>query len=209
MKGLIFDLDGTLWDSSKQVADSWTEALAMMGKKKVITIEDMQRVMGKTMDQIADMLFADEPMQERYDTLKRCMDYENDYVRKHGGVLYPRVEETLIELKKKYKLFIVSNCQCGYIEAFLGHYGFEKYFEDIQCFGDNGLPKGKNIRILFDRNDLEDAAYIGDIQGDYDATMEAELAFIHAAYGFGTINHQVPKLKEFAELVTVADQVLG
>ena len=71
------------------------------------------------------------------------------------------------------------------------------------------MPKGQNIRLLYERNDLFDAAYIGDIQGDYDATMEAGLAFIHAAYGFGKISHQVPKIDSFSELIAVADQVLG
>ncbi len=208
--GLIFDMDGTLWDSSKQVADSWTEALSIRGyKNRVITVEDMQRVMGKTMNVIADILFGDLPMEERYELLQFCGEYENEYLRRVGGVLYPDLENTLSQLKEKYHLYIVSNCQSGYIEAFLYHYGFGHYFEDIECYGNNNLQKGANIRLLYERNQLDDAAYIGDIQGDYDATMEAELAFIHAAYGFGKIDHQVPKITTFSELLTVADQVLG
>ena len=45
--------------------------------------------------------------------------YENEYLSIHGGTLYPGLEDTLKELKKNYRLFIVSNCQSGYIEAFL------------------------------------------------------------------------------------------
>lgn len=208
--GLIFDLDGTLWDSSENVAKSWTEALKIRGfKNRIITRDTVMSIMGKTMDEIAEVLFPDLGIMKGRELLGFSGEYENEYLRKHGGVLYPRLEETLIELKKKYHLYIVSNCQCGYIEAFLEYYGFEKYFEDKQCFGDNGLPKGKNIRLLYERNNLFDAAYIGDIQGDYNATMEADLPFIHAAYGFGKIDHPVPKIREFAELVQVADQVLG
>ena len=86
------------------------------------------------------------------------------------------------------------------IEAFLEHYRFGHYFEDIECFGNNGLQKGENIRRLAERNALTKAVYVGDIQGDYDATMEAGLAFIHAAYGFGTIAQEVPRIACFKEL---------
>lgn len=207
--GLIFDMDGTLWDSSENVAKSWTIANEKLGYHRVITVEDMQSVMGKTMTEIAEIIFPDLPLKERMEALEYSGNFENEYLREHGGVLYPQLEETLKELKKKYHLYIVSNCQSGYIEAFLDYYHLWDYFEDTQCFGDNGLPKGQNIRLLYERNDLFDAAYIGDIQGDYDATMEAGLAFIHAAYGFGKISHQVPKIDSFSELIAVADQVLG
>jgi hypothetical protein len=36
-----------------------------------------------------------------------------------GGLLYPGVREGLAQLKEKYPLFIVSNCQSGYIETFI------------------------------------------------------------------------------------------
>ena len=57
-KGIIFDLDGTLWDSSRQVVDSWNEAFVQEGYlREPLTVEDMQGVMGKTMDVIADTFF--------------------------------------------------------------------------------------------------------------------------------------------------------
>jgi len=42
--------------------------------------------------------------------------------------------------------------------------------------------------------------YIGDIQSDYNASREAGVGFIHAAYGFGTINEEVPAISCIAEL---------
>lgn len=209
-KGIIFDMDGTLWDSAENVARSWTEVIQKeYSIDRVITTEQIQSVMGRTMDVIADILFADElDREKRMEMMHRCVAYENDYLREKGGELYPELEETLKKLKTDYHLYIVSNCQSGYIEAFLDYYGFAEYFEDIECFGNNGYQKGKNIRLLADRNELTDAVYVGDIQGDYDATMEAGLKFIHAAYGFGTINAEVDKIENFAQLVEVAAQVL-
>ena len=76
-------------------------------------------------------------------------------------------------LKEKYPLYIVSNCQSGYIESFLAYYHLEDYFSDMECFGNNGMQKGENIARLARRNHLDKAVYVGDIQGDYDASMQA------------------------------------
>ena len=209
-KGIIFDMDGTLWDSAEGVAKSWTRIVNKeYDKKRIITVEDIHGVMGKTMDKIAEILFPELSEPERLQLLEKCCNDENEYLRVHGGVLYPDLEETLTELKKDYHLYIVSNCQSGYIEAFLEHYGFGHYFEDIECFGNNGLQKGENIRRLADRNGLTRGVYVGDIQGDYDATMEAGLLFIHAACGFGTINTKTPEIRCFGEMPETVKNVFG
>ncbi|MCR5708828.1 MAG: HAD family hydrolase [Ruminococcus sp.] len=200
--GLIFDMDGTLWDSSEGVAASWTEKVRELGYDRLaITKEDVMSIMGLTMDRIADIIFADLPKDERMRLLDLCCAHENDYLREHGGVLYPDLETTFKALRKEgYELYIVSNCQSGYIEAFLEHYGFGHYFSDIECYGNNLKGKGENIALLAERNSLEKAWYIGDIQGDYDATVQAGFDFIHAAYGFGTIEQTVPELERFSDL---------
>ncbi|MCR5075234.1 MAG: HAD family hydrolase [Ruminococcus sp.] len=206
--GLIFDMDGTLWDSSDQVAAAWTEKLRELGYGDiVITPEAMTRVMGLTMDKLADILFEKMPREERMPALDACGEYENEYLRKHGAVLYPELEATLKRLKEKYPLYIVSNCQSGYIEAFLGHYGFGRYFEDIECYGNNLENKGDNIALIAQRNGLEKAYYIGDIQGDYDSATQAGADFIHAAYGFGTINADVPRLERFSDLPELLEKL--
>ena len=101
---------------------------------------------------------------EQNELLEDCCKVENAYLQEKGAKLYPGIEQMLADLKKEYFLAIVSNCQCGYIEAFLEHYGFGKYIDDIQCFGMNEVPKGENIRLVAERNHLEDAVYVGDIQ---------------------------------------------
>lgn len=200
-KGIIFDMDGTLWDSSENVAISWTEKVRELGYDfPDITQQDVMGVMGLTMDRIADKLFGSLPLEERRELLDRCCDNEEQYLLRHGGVLYPDLEKTLIRLKKKYHLYIVSNCQSGYIETFLEHYGFGEHFDDIECYGNNLKGKGDNIALIVSRNGLDKAWYVGDIQGDYDSTMEAGIDFIHSAYGFGTIDHPVPELERFSDL---------
>ncbi len=208
-KGIIFDMDGTLWDSAKGVAMSWTQVVREeYPELGIITTEDVKNVMGKTMDLIARILFPSLAPAEQINLLDKCCIRENDYLAEHGGILYPQVEETLNILKEKYNLYIVSNCQSGYIEAFLQYYGFEYLFEDIECYGNNELGKGENISLVIRRNELDKAVYVGDIQGDFDAATEAGIPFIHAAYGFGDIRENVPFVEEFSRLPEVAAKIL-
>lgn len=200
-KGIIFDLDGTLWDSSEQVVKSWNEALAKRPETDLqITVSDMQGYMGKTLEKIAELMMPDIPYELRMDIMKDCCDNENRYLRSHGGKLFPELENVLKKLSEKYKLFIVSNCQSGYIEVFLEYYKLEKYFADIECPGGSGLEKAGNIRLISERNALEKAVYIGDTQGDCNSAEEAGVTFIHAAYGFGKIDHKVPEVHSLTEI---------
>lgn len=209
-KGIIFDMDGTLWDSSEGVAKAWSKVVAeRYTDKRVITKTEIQSVMGLTMDKLAAALFPELDEERRMQLLQICCENENEYLRLHGGVLYDGLENALKTLRQQYPLYIVSNCQSGYIEAFLEYYGFDCYFEDIECYGNNGLKKGDNIRKLADRNGLTQAIYVGDIQGDYDASREAGVKFIHAAYGFGTIDQRVPGIRSLGELPLLVETIFS
>jgi phosphoglycolate phosphatase len=123
--------------------------------------------------------------------------------RKHGGKLFDGLEETLAGLSKNHRLFIVSNCQSGYIEAFLDYYGFWKYFTAIKCWGDNKLTKGDNIRLIMEENNITDGAYVGDVQGDCDSTYYAGAKFIYAAYGFGTVDRYDARIERISDLTGI------
>ncbi len=90
----------------------------------------------------------------------------------HGATLYDKLEDTLKVLSKKYKLFIVSNCQDGYIETFMKFYNLDKYFVDFECPGRTNLSKAENIKIVIERNNLKHPVYVGDTQMDCDAAKK-------------------------------------
>lgn len=210
MKHLImFDLDGTLWDAAQSVADSWNDILIKRDCAERITADEMRGYMGRTMIEIADGLLAAHPQEERLDVLQECCAYCTGYLATHGGELMPQLEETLADLSARYDLAIVSNCQKGYIESFLAFHHLEKYFVDTECFGNTGLPKDGSIRTLLGRHDYEKAIYVGDTQKDCDAAEKAGVPFVHAAYGYGTVDRVVPALASIGELSSRADSLLN
>ena len=199
-RGILFDLDGTLWDSSERVVESWNIVLEKLNLDYRVDLLKMHQMMGHTMEDIAAMFFVREEKGRGIELLAKCTDYENEYLREHGGILYEGLEETLAVLKKDYFLGIVSNCQAGYIEAFLDHHRLNDYIDDIECFGNNLLQKGENIRLVVERNHLDEAVYVGDTMGDYTAAKDAGIPFIHAAYGFGNVPEGTPLIRDIKDL---------
>ncbi|GAB3203762.1 phosphoglycolate phosphatase [Pontibacter aydingkolensis] len=201
LDSIIFDLDGTLWDSTETIAIAWQKALDQLGMSdKSITAETVRGLAGMPYDAIYDKLFPDLKGEKREKLKQLCARLELETLQERGGVLYPEVKETLEFLKGKYKLAIVSNCQSGYIETFLEHHSLHAYFTDHECYGNKGMSKGENIREVVSRNNLQQAVYIGDTTGDYEASQIAQVPFILAAYGFGTVEVEVESIKQFADL---------
>ena len=186
-KNIIFDIDGTLWDSREQVAEGYNAQLMAEGLDHLcVTAEELKVLFGKTMTEIADILFDELPLTERYDLMERCMNRENGHILQSNTIKgYDGVKETLESLAEEYGLYIVSNSQQGYPEVCMEKIGLTHLIRGHLCFGDTGTEKGQTILELMRRHEITDAVYVGDTQGDYEATLVAGIPFVWAAYGFG------------------------
>ncbi len=204
-ESLIFDIDGTLWDSRALVAEGYNIQLRAEGLAHLcVTAEDLKPLFGRVMTEIADVLLASIPAPERYALMDRCMKTENDHLYSDPcDIGYPRVKETIAELAESHRIFIVSNSQCGYPELCIDKLGLTPYIRGHLCFGDTGTSKGKTIRTLMERHHIESCVYIGDTQGDLEACREANIPFIFAAYGLGRADSwdaRIERLQDLLEL---------
>ena len=204
-ESLIFDIDGTLWDSRQLVAEGYNIQLEKEGLQHLfVTAEDLKPLFGKVMTEIADVILASIDPSERYDLMERCMKTENDYLfNNECRIGYPGVKETLAELARKYRLFIVSNSQCGYPELCIEKLGLTGYIEGHMCFGDTGTSKGKTIRTLIEKHNIGSCIYIGDTQGDLEACKEAGIPFIFCTYGLGRADSWDAKIDSIEELLNM------
>lgn len=200
---IIFDLDGTLWDATDVICKTWNIILESHKniRKEPITVKELEGCMGLQLDKIGEKLFKNTSAEIRKTLMDKCCDLECEYLSKEGGKLFPDLETTLQELKEKYKLFIVSNCQCGYIESFFEGHNLSKYFNDILCAGDTGLSKGENNKIIIEKNNLKNPVYIGDTQGDKQSAIDAGIPFVYAEYGFGSVDGYDYKIEKFSDLL--------
>lgn len=205
-QAIIFDLDGTLWDSTGEVYRIWNNVFSHHAEIKLrVSQDEVAALAGKTMEEIAAMLFPELDQPARKQLIDECGEEEVSYLSAHGGILYDGVRETIDALRTEHELYIVSNCQKGYIEAFLHAHRFERDFKDIEMSGRTGKSKGENIRLLMERNGVEDAVYVGDTTTDESAARFAGIPFIHAAYGFGTAvspDRAIHSIKELPDAIT-------
>ena len=204
-ESLIFDIDGTLWDSRAIIAEGYNEVLTEAGYPELcVNAEDLKKLFGKTMSEIADILLAKVPVEQRYPLMERCIDVgDGKLLDDPCDIGYPGVVETLEELAKRYRLFIVSNSQKGYPELCIEKLGLGDYIQGHLCFGDTGTDKGTTIRILMEKHGIQSAVYIGDTQGDYEASCNAGLPFVWVTYGFGVPEGYSYKADSFPELADI------
>lgn len=208
IKNIIFDLDGTLWDSREQVVQAWNNALKEI-KSITLSKEELTSLMGKTNDEYKKILFPDVDNDTANQYMKMCEIEEVKYLTKNGANLFNNTIQTIKQLHKYYNLFIVSNCQDGYIESFLNHYKLNKYFNDIECNGKTGLNKTQNIELLIDRNKINNfnTCYVGDTKGDYESANNNNLLFIYAKYGFGKCQNMKYTINKIDELPYVLENI--
>ena len=202
---VIFDLDGTLWNSTGVTYMIWNRAFASKGLSFRMTYEQALHYMGMTMHTIRDELvengFSADEAAEIVGIMTSASDYSclADEGCCDSVMLYDGCIETLRTLSRRYKLFIVSNCGSGYIESFLKIFDISSLFTDHVCYGDNGLSKGDNIRLIIERNGLDSPIYVGDTAGDEAATRKAGIPFVYASYGLGKAlvpDHTILKISD-------------
>lgn len=207
---LIFDIDGTLWDTTKVVADAWQRAVDEIGTVTTkLTPERLKKEFGKPMDVIAKNVFPEiEDEEDRNKLIELCYKYEEEFLdglsdESVEDILFDQVRYTLTKLKEEHDLYIVSNCQKGYIELFLKKSKLGHLFNDYLCFGDTNAPKGITIKQLMMNNHLleKHTLYIGDTIGDFEATLLAGIRFVFCKYGFGQVPNAEYQIDGISELL--------
>lgn len=199
---LVFDLDGTLWDTTHACAVAWNEVLAARSiPYRTITAEDVRLVTGKPHDDCIRLTFADLPEKVIEKLIEDTAIADNEAIARLGGTLYEGVLEGLSCLRNRYPLFIVSNCQAGYIENFLELTGLTGTFLDFECFGNTGRSKGDNLAAVMARNNLVSPIMIGDAEGDEAAARRCSVHFAFVEYGFGRVIAPDFRFDSFPSLV--------
>ena len=169
------------------------------------------------MYEISCMMLPDISEELRALIMQDCMENEDQYLRAHSGDFYPGCMETIERLHEEgYRVYIVSNCQDGYIETLIEDAGWilgpvevEGDVQDFECYGRTGKKKGSNIRLLMERNGLlkESCVYFGDTAMDEAGAAQAGIRFIYASYGFGTVANPKAVIHEISELPEVLQRL--
>src|SRR5689334_8898378 len=92
--GLVFDLDGTLWDTNETCARAWNHVVQRHGIRfRTVTGDDVRRVVGKTHDQCIRSTFIGLSEADIELLTRETMVEDNAFIDREGGRLYPGVRE--------------------------------------------------------------------------------------------------------------------
>jgi phosphoglycolate phosphatase len=199
---VIFDLDGTLWTPVSLSLVAWRTACQDLGFDcPCITTEALLGTYGMMLSDASEILLPGIPPDQQELITECVFALENKLIAGGGGDLYPDVREVLTTLSHSKRLFIASNCQSGYIEAFLQSRELGHLFCDTVALGDTGLSKARNVQLLMARNAITDAVFVGDAETDLNAARANNLPFIYASYGYGKVAGYDYRIDAFKDLV--------
>lgn len=197
---IIFDLDGTLWETEKITYKTANAVAKKYNLGKEITLDTIRKTMGCTFTEAAYNYIPELEKEEREKIFSEILSINCKILEEFGGNVYDRLEETLKTLKNEYKLAIVSNCGAGYIESFLNSSKLTNYFVDYMAAAKYKVSKADAIRKVMTRNAINDAIYVGDTIKDYEASKGANIEFVQAKYGFGDDLNTEYSIQDISEL---------
>lgn len=185
---MVMDLDGTLADSSDDLANALNVALASRGllpltKQKVLSMvgEGSMRLVGRALDEVGgDKSLIDE-VHDLF--LATYSEHLVDSTR-----LYPGVEETLPLLSEQALLAVFSNKALRYVEPIIEALGISEHFSRVMGSDWGGPRKPDGAGLLRLCGDLEvspsEGVMVGDGTTDILAGKAAGMYTVAVTYGF-------------------------
>ncbi|RJR14950.1 MAG: HAD family hydrolase [Nitrospiraceae bacterium] len=185
LKLLIFDLDGTLADTGRDITDALNYALSPYGVR-TYSIEETKAMVGSGISKLLASLVPVKDEATKKLVTDRFISYYTEHVVDYTDV-YPHVKETLAQLNG-YKKAVVSNKREALSKEVLRGTGILQHFDVV--WGSDSVRAMKPSPIplldLMDRFQVlpEETVIVGDSNYDVDAGKAAGIKTIAVTYGF-------------------------
>ncbi len=209
-KLVVFDLDGTLMDTSSGIFSTANKAVELVGREPVHDVTQLSKFIGPPIDQcfihtynLDECLIADAIRHYRK---------EYDLRGQFGAIEYPSMKNTLKKLKDRGYLLAVGSLKTeSLVLSMMDHFGFAHFFSSIRGGDITGSLSKADIvnKVLSDLNIAStDAVLVGDTVHDELGAQEANVSFIAVDYGFGFPRGQEKKDSMLA-VVSSPDELLS
>lgn len=211
IKLIIFDLDGTLVDSSIDITNALNYSLEPYSLKK-LTIDDTMKLVGEGISRLIEKAMGDGGAAALDSATKRFLEHYTRHILDYTKA-YPGVKETLERLINFNKA-VISNKKENLSRVVLEGLGLLQYFDVI--VGSDSAPEKKPspVPVLKVLSDLQiesaDAVIVGDSNYDVDAGKAAGVTTIAVTYGYRpreVIAHADHLIDRMTDLVALIERI--
>ena len=197
-KTLLFDLDGTLIDSTSAILDSCKSAFEILGLKPALD-DDIKALIGFTLEQMFITLYKDkEELTSSFVEAYR-QKYHQIYLKQ--TTLLPKAKEALELADEFADLAVVTTKDSRFTKPLLEFLGIATFFKALVCRNDVEFAKPHPESILkaltLLHKNKENAFMIGDTRLDVLAAKSAEISYV--ALNCGYENEE--SLKKYSEII--------
>lgn len=200
MKTIIFDIDGTLFDTKPGIISCLNDVLDSFGLEPIKEDEQDKYIGPSVKDSFIKYHNFDE--EQAVEATKMYREkYVNRYIEE--SVPYDGLLDVLRYIRfKKYKLCIATMKTRKQVDKLLELFFLDNTFNLIETAKEEGgYTKSEMLQNIKKQYKNSEYIFIGDTNGDYKAAIKADMPFVYAAYGYGDINEEVKSIDSLRDMI--------
>ncbi|MDX8342191.1 HAD family hydrolase [Rossellomorea sp. YZS02] len=189
-QALIFDMDGTLFQTDKILEASLEDAFERLRSldqwDAETPIQKYREIMGVPLPKVWETLLPDHSQEEREQTDAFFLERLILNIRQGKGALYPHVQEVFTYLiENDYLIYIASNGLIDYLKAIVDYYDLDRWVsETFSIQHIESLNKSDLVRRIVDKYEITSGAVVGDRLSDIHAGKDNGLLSVGCRFDF-------------------------
>lgn len=190
LQSIIFDMDGTLFQTDKilelSLDDTFNHLRSLKQWDSVTPIDKYREIMGVPLPKVWEALLPNHSNEVREQVDAYFLERLIENIKSGKGALYPNVKEVFSYLKENnYSIYIASNGLTEYLKAIVHYYHLDHWVtETFSIQQIQTLDKGDLVKTIIEKYDIKKAAVVGDRLSDINAAKANGLMAIGCNFDF-------------------------